>query len=243
MLVTAAAFAFSTNIARVALAQDAPRTTPSKDTPPPVDTSKTPETPAPRSIPERDRSKPPPLHVEYAQLGVAITAEINVGSGATCPLPDATHPRAAPCILGSGGGLAIRGGYRTPGPWYYGGAYEFAKMDSSNLYRLGILQQLRAEMRYAPDFGTRAEPFATWGVGALLYGNEWGVDTAGALAFIGAGVSLEVSRLALIGAAFSYKPMLIAGWTDTAGTDRATGLAHFFSIEFDFELRTELGRR
>ena len=70
-------------------------------------------------------------------------------------------PRPKPCILGSGGGLAIRAGYRNPGPWYIGGAYEFTKMDSSNLYRLGIFQQLRFEMRYLLDTGYRASPYLT----------------------------------------------------------------------------------
>lgn len=187
--------------------------------------------------------KPPPLHVEYAEYGLAITAEMNVGSGATCPKAQSPTDRVAPCILGSGGGIALRGGYRSPGPWYIGGAYEFSKMDSSNLYRLGILQQLRAEMRYIVDTGYRTSPYFAWGVGGVFYGNEWGVETAGAMVFGGVGLSIEVSRLAIVGLGFNYKPVLIAGWTDTAGQIRSTGLAQFFSFELNFEVRSELGRR
>lgn len=250
-----------------ARAQEEPGTTPQRATPPPVDTAKNPAkppasppptsqpsiaaqpapspssaspAPSPPPRPLATEAKPPPLHIDYAEYGVALTAETVFSSPATCPSSTAN---LTPCILGSGGGLAIRGGYRTPGPWYYGGAYEFSKMDSSNLYRLGILQQLRAEMRYHLDLGTRAEPFATWGVGALVYGNEWGVETGGALAQLGAGVHLEVSRLAIVGLSVVWKPALIAGWTDTAGVHRATGLANFISIDIELELRSELGRR
>jgi hypothetical protein len=170
---------------------------------------------------------------------VAIVAETNLDPGAVC----SSTADNAPCILGGAGGLAIRGGYRSAGPWYLGGAYQFAKMDSSNLYRLGIFQQLRFEVRYLPDFGTRAAPYVTWGVGALAYGNEWGVETGGALAFGGLGVEVEITRLALVGFSVIYRPMIIAGWKDTAGETRATGLAQFLGAELLFELRSELGRR
>jgi hypothetical protein len=185
-----------------------------------------------------DASRPPPLHVEYIQYGVAIAAEMNLATGGTCP-DDAKEP----CILGSGGGLAIRLGYRAPGPWYVGGAYEFIKMDSSNLYRLGIFQQLRAEVRYLPDIGYRAAPYIAFGLGGVAYGNEWGVETGGGLLYAGAGVEVEVSRLALIGASFVYRPVLIAPWKDTAGQERNLGVAQFIGLELLLEIRTEIGRR
>lgn len=187
-------------------------------------------------------TRPPPLHVEYAQYGVALNAEINIDAGATCR-DDGPGGGFVPCILGSGGGLSIRGGYRSPGPWYLGGAYEFTKMDSSNLYRLGIFQQLRAELRYLPDIGYRAAPYFTAGLGGVAYGNEWGVETGGAQISLGAGVEMELSRLAVIGVSITYKPVLLAGWTDTAGHERDTGIAQFLGLEFLLEVRTELGRR
>lgn len=184
-------------------------------------------------------SRPPPLNVEYLQYGVALAAEMNVSAGASCP----EGPGVKPCIIGSGGGLAIRGGWRSPGPWYLGGAYQFVKMDSGNLYRLGIFQQLRAEMRYLFDLGYRTQPYVSWGLGAVAYGSEWGVETGGGLAFIGGGVEIEVSRVAAIGFGIVYRPVLLAGWRDTAGQDRDAGIAQFVGLEFLLELRTELGRR
>jgi hypothetical protein len=167
-----------------------------------------------------------------------MAAEINISAGGTCP-----EGARVPCILGGGGGPVIRLGYRAPGPWYVGGAYEFIKMDSSNLYRLGIFQQLRAEVRYLPDIGYRAAPYVTFGLGGVAYGNEWGVETGGGLLFIGAGVEIEVSRLALIGMSFVYRPVLIAPWTDTADQKRELGVAQFVALEFNLEIRTEIGRR
>jgi hypothetical protein len=178
--------------------------------------------------------------VEYAQYGVGILALVNMAAGASC---SGAKPSGAPCILGSGGGVVVRGGYRAPGSFYYGGGYSFAKMDSSNLFRLGIFQQLWAEMRYLPDFGYRAAPYATWGLGGVTYGNEWGVETGGAMIFGGGGVSFQVSRVAVVGLGATYRPTVLVRWTDTAGIMRPTGVAHFLGLELQLELRTEIGRR
>jgi hypothetical protein len=181
--------------------------------------------------------------------------EFDVGSGRACPehdlvlRPSANHTPtptlvpSKPCILGSGGGLVIRGGYRSPGPWYVGGAYEFVRMDSSNLYRLGIFQQLRGEMRYLLDTGARVAPYVTSGLGAFAYGNEWGAETGGAIGFVGGGIEAEVSRVALLGIGLVYRPALIAGWTDTAGQSRGTALVQFMGVELMLEVRSEIGRR
>jgi hypothetical protein len=188
-------------------------------------------------------TRPPPLHVEYAQFGVAILTLVNLDSGAMCGKNVIPLGPAAPCILGSGGGVAIRAGYRSPGPWYIGGAYAFSKMGSSDLYRLGILQQIWGEMRYLPDTGYRVSPFVTWGVGAVAYGSEWGVETGGTSLFAGGGLQLEVSRVAVIGLSFVYKPTIIASWTDTAGYQRPAGVAQFLGLDFQLEVRKETGRR
>jgi hypothetical protein len=212
--------------------------------PPPTPAPSAPAAPVPPPA-AADPIRPPPLHVEYAQYGVAINALVNLDSGAMCgsgvraPM---SAPGAAPCILNSGGGLVIRGGYRSPGPWYFGGAYSFAKMDSSNLFRLGVLQQLWAEMRFLPDTGYRVAPFVTWGLGGVAYGNEWGVETGGAMLFGGGGFQFEVSRVAVVGLAAYYKPCLIAAWTDTAGFVRPTGVANFIGLDFQLELRSEVRR-
>ncbi len=196
-----------------------------------------------RAEPERESPRrkaaeaPTPLQVDYAQYGVAFAGEILLEPGATCPIE-----ASAPCILGPGGGPVLRGGYRPAGPFYIGGAYEFAKLDSNNLYRLGILQELRAEMRYYVDVGSRFTPFATWALGGMVYGNEFGVETGGVTTNVGVGVEFEVTRFAVLQLNVVYQPMLFIAFEDTAGQQRNTGVAHFIHFEFGIELKTELGR-
>lgn len=189
----------------------------------------------PRSAP-----KPPPLHIDYVSYGLAVTVDLMADAGGTCRQSGGSEP--VPCILGSGGGLVLRGGYRSPGPWYVGGAYQFSKTDSSNLYRLAILQQLRAEMRYVFDLGYQSSPYVIWGLGGVVYGNEWGVETGGGTAFAGVGVEMQLARLVSLGIAIHYQPMILAGFRDTANYERSPGLAQYFRIEFQVEVKSELTR-
>jgi hypothetical protein len=182
------------------------------------------------------------MSTHYAQYGVALLAQTVPDAGDVCP-----SSSAARCILGSGAGLAVRVGYRGRGDWYFGGAYEFSRLTASNLLRLPILQQLRAEARYEMTRTTRVIPYLALGVGATTYGNEWGVDTAGAVALMGVGTALQLSRSSLVGAALSYRPLILKGWTDGAGTRRADsfggfGAAHLVTLELTFELRSALSR-
>ena len=190
----------------------------------------------------RERPPPPPASFDYLQYGVAIVAETVVSPGDVCP-----SSARAPCIFGSGGGLAVRVGYRSRGPWYVGGAYESSRQDPSNLLRLAILQQLRAESRYYLDQGNRFTPYGTGGVGVALYGNEWGSDTGGVTSFLGAGFEFQLSRSTVVGAALAYRPFLLRGWTDSAGQPRANrylgfGLAHVVALEVVLEVRDPLPR-
>jgi hypothetical protein len=188
-----------------------------------------------------DHDEAPPSSSHYIQYGVAITGEAMASDGDVC------QDGPTPCIIGSGGGLAIRVGYRSRGPWYTGGAYEFARLDASNLLRPAILQQLRAETRYYPERGKRLVPYGTAGVGAALYGNEWGWDTGGVIATAGAGLEFQITQATVIGAALTYRPLLLRGWTDSAGERRADrflgfGFAHFIGLELVLEVREPLPR-
>lgn len=185
---------------------------------------------------------PPPSSTHYLQYGVALTTETVASAADVCP-----RGAAAPCILGSGGGLAVRVGYRSRTAWYIGGAYEFSRQDSSNLLRLPILQQLRAETRAYFDRSMRLTPYAAASLGAVLYGNEWGSDTGGVTAGIGPGLEFQVTESTTVGLGIMYRPMLLRGWTDSAGELRADrylgfGLAHFIAIELNLSVREALPR-
>ncbi|MFO0547137.1 MAG: hypothetical protein U0271_02050 [Polyangiaceae bacterium] len=181
---------------------------------------------------------PSPLEVDYAQYGVALAGDFPVDAGGICPNGESD----APCIIGPGGGPVLRGGYRPSGPWYVGGAYQFAKLDSNNLYRLPILQMLRVEGRFFVDFGSRFTPYVMWSVGGIIYGNEFSASTGGVMTSVGGGIEFEITRFLVVGLNFEYEPMLFIGFEDSAGQARDTGLAQFLHAELVIELRSELGR-
>ena len=193
--------------------------------------------------------------MEYFQYGVAVVVEKLVSGGDVCPSTPRTVTgpngaeltKATPCILGSGGGLAIRMGYRSRGPWFLGGAYEFARTDSGNLLRLGILQQLRGEARYYLDAGNRLTPYGMLGLGAVFYGNEWKVSSGGPMLAAGMGLEFQITQSTVMGLALGYRGLLFHHWTDSTGQVRADeylgfGFAHTVGLEFILELRSPLAR-
>lgn len=184
----------------------------------------------------------PPHDTEYFQYGVSVVAEAALSGGDVCP-----RATSEPCILGSGGGLAIRVGYRARDPWYFGGVYEFSRHDSSNLLKLGVLQQVRAEGRYYVDRGQRATGFLSAGFGLHLYGSEWSAETGGGVATLGGGVEFQISATTVVGGAVMYRLLVPRAWTDSAGVRRADhflgfGLAHLLAFEFTLEVREPLPR-
>ena len=152
-----------------------------------------------------------------------------------------------PCILGSGGGLAIRVGYRSPSPWYLGGAYEFARHDSTNILRLAILQQFRVELRRYIDLRTRITPYVIADAGGVLYGSDWSASTGGGVIGLGAGAEFQMHPAAAVGIAAMYRRIALRNWTDGTNQLRADGpfgfgFAHLVSIQFILELRDQLPR-
>ena len=188
-------------------------------------------------------STPPPISAHYLQYGVALTGEAVASAGQVCP----RETGSLPCILGAGGGLTVRVGYRGRGAWYLGGAYEFSRQDSANLLRLAILQQLRAELRLYLTRVTRLAPYVGAAVGGAIYGNEWSLDTWGAASAAGLGTEFQVTPSIVLNVGALYRPLLLRSWTDGAGQPRASGplgfgLAHMVALEFGFEIRDPLSR-
>lgn len=174
---------------------------------------------------------PPPSGHAYIQYGVALAAETVVSSGAICAgLPN--------CIFGSGGGLLVRVGWRPNDNLFIGGIYEISKQDPDQLYRLGILQQLRAEgRRYFPT-GREVTPFVLLGAGVAAYGNEWSVDTWGPTVTLGGGIEVELGGPVLLLSA-AYRPMYFHSW-DVSGTDLGSGVVHFVGLDIAVEAKDRL---
>jgi hypothetical protein len=174
---------------------------------------------------------PAPSQHAYVQYGVALAAEAVAFAGDIC------NPKLN-CVFGDGGGLVARVGWRPSDQLYLGGAYEMTKQDPAQLYRLGILQQLRAEgRRYFPT-GQKVMPFVLLGAGVGAYGNEWAVDTWGPTATIGGGAEIDLGG-PVLELSLAYRPMYFHAWNIT-GTPFDKGFAHFVSIEVSLEAKDRL---
>jgi hypothetical protein len=178
---------------------------------------------------------PPPLDIPYVQYGFALTSEFVATAGKMCA-------GEANCILGSGGGVAVRVGRRAAGPWYWGGAYELSKQDPASLYRFATLQQLRAEARYYFSTGLVTQPYATGGGGVCAYGNEWGIDTYGPMAQLGIGVEAQLSRRTVVALALTYRVLGFRTFVDSSGNDHATSIAQIVGLDLSIEQRDPLAR-
>jgi hypothetical protein len=177
---------------------------------------------------------PPPSEHSYLQYGVALSAEIVAFAGPAC------SDTGTACILGSGGGIVARAGWRRDETLYIGGAYEMSKQDPHQLYRLGLLQQARAEFRRYVPTGRETAPFFMLGVGVGAYGNEWWpVDTWGPSAMAGGGIEVQLGGSVFI-VSLAYRPMYFQAWTDSSTLSHDSGIAHFVGLEAAIEKQDTL---
>ena len=193
-------------------------------------------------LPAQESAKPPPSNIKYLQYGPALIAELIGPLSSPGPMCSGAvrsdGQKESTCILGSGGGVVLRGGIRAAGPWYFGAAYSLSKQDSNKLMRLPLLQQLRGEARYyiRPDFQT--QPFGSFGLGVAAYGNEFGFsDTLGPQAFVGGGAETQLSQRYVLIVALAYRAMLFNKFTDSSGALRPSGVATALGLEFGLESR------
>jgi hypothetical protein len=195
------------------------------DTAPPV-LSAPPATPT-----ESESVPPPPSPGDWLQIGAALISESVTSAGGICP----GRAREA-CILGSGGGVALRAGRRFQSGIWAGGVYAFSRHDAANLIKLPILQQLRFEARWYLRQGYRFAPYLTLGGGLGAYGSEWRAETFGPLGTVGFGGEMELTQQVYAGATIAYRALLLNDWVDSAGQSRG-GVAHMIGVEVTLETR------
>jgi hypothetical protein len=176
---------------------------------------------------------PTPARRAYVQYGVAFTVEGVAHAGPVCA--DANQP----CILGSGGGIAIGVGWRN-NDFYIGGAYEFSKQDPNKLFRLAILQQARLEVRHYFPTGKAAQPFVLVAAGLAAYGNEWAVATWGPSGTIGVGTEVELTGGAVLDLSLAYRPIYLRSFSDSIPAYHEAGVAHFISFQVALEAQDTL---
>jgi len=189
---------------------------------------------APGNTPAESVVAPPPSNLSFIQYGVALAAEIVAFAGPACS--DAANP----CILGSGGGIVARAGWRSSEAWYVGGAYEMSKQEPHQLYRLALLQQVRAEVRRYFPTGRETSPFLLVGGGVVTYGNEWfPIDTWGPSATLGGGLEVELGG-SVLSVSLAYRPIYLRAWEDSSLLSHEAGFAHFVGLEAAVEAQDTL---
>lgn len=236
----AALFVLLGEIAAIGAPRVASAQAPAAEPPPPTTPAAEPGVPtaepAIEPLMKAGPEEPPPSNVSFVQYGVAFTAEVPTAPGPIC------ETTKAPCILGTGGGVAIRVGYRSAGNIYLGAAYEVTKQDPNNLYRLGLLQQARAEGRYYVGTAREAYPYGAVGLGLTGYGNEWAVDTWGPSGSVGLGIEVQIAQRTVVGAALAYRLAYLSAFVDTSGAARDGGIAQLMGLDLVLEQRESTGR-
>lgn len=186
---------------------------------------------------------PPPTSVEYLQYGVSLHTLTLLDSGSVC-----SDEENKACILGSGGGLGLRMGYRWRGPFYLGASFQLSRLNSSNLLRLAILQRLTVDGRYYLDRGNRLTPYVLAGAGAAIYGNEFSATTGGIAISLGIGLEYQISERTVVTLLPTYQPVLFRRFTDTldggmlADGPLGFGMAHWLAVQVVIEARDPLSR-
>jgi opacity protein-like surface antigen len=186
---------------------------------------------------------PPPTSVEYLQYGVSLHTLTLLESGPVCP----AEVEDTACIIGSGGGLGLRMGYRSRGPFYAGASFQLSRLNSSNLLRLAILQRLTVDARYYLDRGNRLTPYLTAGAGGAIYGNEFSARTAGVALTLGFGLEYQISEQTVVALLPAYQPVLFRRFAGALGRTVADGplgfgLAHWLAVQVIIEARDPLSR-
>ena len=185
---------------------------------------------------------PPKSTRAYIEYGVALAAEGVASAGSLCPhvsLIASLGGQSNNCILGSGAGVAVRAGWRSSDVMYLGAAYETSKQDPNQLYRLGILQQLRIEWRRYFPIGRESVPFLLIGAGVHGYGNEWNIDTWGPDGTLGVGLEVELGG-PVLDLSLAYRAMAFRGWVDSSELPHNASVAHFLGFEVSLEAKDAL---
>jgi hypothetical protein len=141
---------------------------------------------------------PPPPTQRDSQFGGELHLQL------VLPLAPALCPRDERCLLNGGFGI----GGSVEQRWAFGGAlllgYDLSLLDAEGSFEVSTLHTLRVGARWVVPLDTVLQPYAEFGLGAVLFGDSFGVATAGAALQLGVGGELELTpRMALtVGAVF-----------------------------------------
>jgi len=135
---------------------------------------------------------PPPPAQRDSQFGGELHLQL------VLPLAPALCPRDERCLLNGGFGI----GGSVEQRWAFGGAllvgYDLSLLDAEGSFEVSTLHTLRVGARWVVPLDTVLQPYAEAGLGAVLFGDTFGVATAGVALQLGVGGELELTpRMAL----------------------------------------------
>ncbi len=182
--------AFVTPVASRVVADDGA----SRDASAPVQAREGGEPPADveRRAPMLRLQPPPPPAQRDSQFGGELHLQL------VLPRAPALCPRDERCLLNGGFGI----GGSVEQRWAFGGAllvgYDLSLLDAEGSFEVSTLHTLRVGARWVVPLDTVLQPYAELGLGAVLFGDSFGVATAGAALQLGVGGELELTpRMAL----------------------------------------------
>lgn len=128
-----------------------------------------------------------------AQLNVTVRL------GAVFPVERADIcPGDSLCVLGSGGSFGVEIERRWPIGIGISVAYDAWFVDSGGVFELGIVQVVRAAVRYTFELHSIVHPALHVGAGALVFGDTFLVETVGGALDVGLGAEIELTDSVVI---------------------------------------------
>lgn len=156
--------------------------------------------------------------VPYGAYGISVGARIVAASGSLCP-----DREGVTCVLGTGGGFALRASRRWPTGLGIEGGYEVFAHNTGDLYDPGLVQALFASARAEVATAGRVRPFGRAGIVLAALGDSFAPDTAGAGLDVAGGLEVELSQVLAISVAGTTRALWFLPFETQDGVGRSDG--------------------
>jgi hypothetical protein len=172
---------------------------------------------------------PPPPEQRASLFGGEVHFQI------VLPLADALCPSGESCLLN--GGFGIGGSIERR--WSFGGAlllgYDLALLDAGGIYEVSTLQTVRIGVKWVVPLDRVLKPYVELAVGALLFGDTFGVATAGGALQVGVGGELELTEALALTGGLVFRGFTTGAFISTTdrvprGRDPGANLALLFQV-------------
>jgi hypothetical protein len=172
---------------------------------------------------------PPPPEQRASLFGGELHFQI------VLPVADALCPTGESCLLN--GGFGIGGSIERR--WSFGGAlllgYDLALLDAGGIYEVSTLQTVRIGVKWVVPLDRVLKPYVELAVGALLFGDTFGVATAGGALQVGVGGELELTEALALTGGLVFRGFTTGAFISTTdrvprGRDPGANLALLFQV-------------